>query len=80
MAYVWYYSTAVQRLFRTIRYYIVDSMNSAVYVHPKVAYARCNVHKVRLYYLSDCTFGGGPPYIRTKGQQRTYANPRVCLH
>jgi hypothetical protein len=31
-AYVQYYSTAVQRLFRMIRYYPVDSMNSAVYV------------------------------------------------
>jgi hypothetical protein len=31
-AYVRYYSTAVQRLFRTIRYYPVDFVNSATYV------------------------------------------------
>jgi hypothetical protein len=31
--YVQYYSTTVQRLFRTTRYYPVDSMNSAAYVH-----------------------------------------------
>ena len=30
--YVWYYSTAVQRLFRTTRYYPVSSMNSVMYV------------------------------------------------
>jgi hypothetical protein len=32
-AYVRYYFTAVQRLFRTTKYYLVDSMNNAMYVH-----------------------------------------------
>jgi hypothetical protein len=31
-AYVWYLSTMVQRLFRTTKYCLVDSMNSVVYV------------------------------------------------
>jgi hypothetical protein len=31
-AYVWYLSIAVQRLFRTTKYYLVDSMNSAAYI------------------------------------------------
>jgi hypothetical protein len=46
MAYVRYYFTAVQRLFCTIRYYIVDSVNSVAYVHPKVAYVRYTIHIV----------------------------------
>jgi hypothetical protein len=59
MAYVRYYSIAVQRLFRMIRYYTVDSVNSATYVY-------YTFHRVRLYYLSDRTSGGGPLYIHTK--------------
>ena len=54
--YVWYLYTAVQMLFCMIRYYLVDSMNS-------VAYVRCTVHIVRLYYLSERTSGGGPSYV-----------------
>jgi hypothetical protein len=77
MAYVWYHSTVVQRLFRMIRYYTVDYVNSATYVRPKVAYVWCTVHIVRIYFLSYHTSGGGPPYVHTKGQQRTSSNPSV---
>jgi hypothetical protein len=93
-AYVRYLSTAVQRLFRTIRYYTVDSMNSAAYVH-HFGYVRYTVHRVRLYYLSECTSGGVPPYVcakrqqcmsgllayvRTKRQERTSTNPNIRPH
>jgi hypothetical protein len=45
-AYVWYYSTVVQRLFHTTKYYLVDSMNSVMYVR---------YFGVRLLYCSQST-------------------------
>jgi hypothetical protein len=72
--------TVVQRLFHMIRYYTVDSVNSAMYVRPKVAYVHCTIHIVRLYYLLNCMSGRGPPYVRAKRQQRMSANPNVRLH
>jgi hypothetical protein len=64
-AYIRYYSTAVQRLFRTTRYYLVDSVNSTAYI--------CHFSVRLMYYsqsmivlLSERTSGGGPSYIRAK--------------
>ena len=79
-AYVRYYYTAIQMLFCTTRYYLVDFVNS-------VAYVRCTVHRVRLYYLSERTSDGGPPYVCTANNsvhpvfQRTFAlkYKGVCL-
>jgi hypothetical protein len=93
-AYVRYLSTVVQRLFRTIRYYIVDFMNKAAYVH------QSGIHL--LYYSQSTivlfakhTFGEGPLYVRTidnsvslasqqtsstKRRERTSANPSIHLH
>jgi hypothetical protein len=53
-AYVRYLSTAVQRLFRMIRYYTVDSVNSAVYirqsgVHPLYCSQSTIVLSVKAY-------------------------------
>ena len=57
-AYVWCYCITVQTVFRMTRYYPVDSVNSATYVH-------YTVHRVRLYYQSKHTSGGGLLYVRT---------------
>jgi hypothetical protein len=38
-----------------------------------LAYVCYTVRKVQLYYLSERTFDGGPPYVHAKGQQRTFA-------
>jgi hypothetical protein len=56
VAYVRYLSTAVQRLSRKSRYYPEGIL--------KVAYVRCTIHRVRLYYLQS---------VRPVGDHRTSA-------
>ena len=63
-AYVQCYCIAVQRLSHTSRYYPKGILKSSVRL-VLLAYVYYTIHKARLYYLSECTFGGGPPYICT---------------
>jgi hypothetical protein len=63
VAYVRYLSTAVQRLSRTSRYYPEGIPKSSM--RPVLlAYVRCTIHRVRLYYLQS---------IRPVGDHRTSA-------
>ena len=51
-AYVWYYSTVVQRFSHTSRYYPVGIPKSSV--QPVLlAYVHCAIHRVQLYYLQS---------------------------
>jgi hypothetical protein len=60
-----YYSTVVQRLFRTTRYYLVDFVNNAR-TFGTLAYICRTVHRIQLYYLLERTSSGGPPYVHAK--------------
>jgi hypothetical protein len=79
VAYVWYYYTVVQKLFRTSRYYMEGIPKSSI--HPVLlSICSCIIHRVRRTICQRML--GGPPsyvrqkvaYIRTKRQEHTSAN------
>jgi hypothetical protein len=63
-AYIRYLSTAVRKLFCTIRYYPVYSVNSITYVRQSGVHLLYCSHSTIVLFAKR-TYGGGPPYVRT---------------
>jgi hypothetical protein len=71
VAYVRYYYTAVQRLFRTSRYYPDDILKSSVHL-VLLGVRPCTILIVR-YTICQRMSSGPPAYVHGKGQERTSA-------